>query len=353
MRKKRRSRKSMPKKREINYDLLRIVSAIAVIVIHVNTGYLSENITNYAWEGVSLTWIIENFLNFLTRFSVPCFIMLSGAFILHSEKTMDYKTFYRKSFYKIGVPFLVIYLLWILLYGAKVLLTGEGGINYLGNIFKGTYGNLWFVPMLLGLYLISPLIVKLKDGKPIPLIMGVILLAWAVVSQSTSEYEISYSIGIVSSYVSYYIMGNILYESKKKIPPILLIMGMIVISIVATWWRCGNHQFYSMEYYRAFFSPLVVIFSILVFIYFKQASVRGKRIDWLAGKTYYVYLLHTPILIVFQRLFARLHMNELIKIFIEIILVTVFSYVASVIYEKMMDCLIINMKKFLGNNIQN
>ena len=295
--------------------------------------------------GIRSIWIIENVINFVTRFSVPCFVMLSGAFVLQSKKYLDIKKFYIKSFFKICVPFLVIYILWMLIYAVKALFTGDI-VSFFGTFLKGTYGNLWFVPMLIGLYLISPLIVKLKGEKVIPLSVGVGLLVWAVISQSTSEYELPYSIGVICSFLSYFVMGNILYESRIKIKVVFLITGIIIISLVATWWRCYNHQFYSMEYYRAFFSPFVVILSILIFILFKKISVRNsKMIEWLSAKTYYIYLLHTPILIFVQYKFERFSLNELNKIWIEMVIVTLLSIGASIIYEKTINIFIKKVRK--------
>lgn len=138
-------------KRESNYDILRIFSTVVVIAIHVNAGYLQTDIQNYAGD-VNITWIIENLINFITRFSVPCFVMLSGAFVLHNKKTSDYKSFYRKSFFRIGVPFLVMCFAWFIVYGIEALFIGDI-IHFLEVIIRVTYGNLWFMPMLIALYL--------------------------------------------------------------------------------------------------------------------------------------------------------------------------------------------------------
>lgn len=81
--------------RQGNYDLLRIISTIAVVLIHVNATVADSN--NISLVGFNICSLI----NIITRFSVPCFVMLSGAFILNNEKNADYKHFYAKSFYKI------------------------------------------------------------------------------------------------------------------------------------------------------------------------------------------------------------------------------------------------------------
>lgn len=43
---------NISKAREDNYDLLRIISSIAVIAIHVNAGYLSANIAIFEGGGI-------------------------------------------------------------------------------------------------------------------------------------------------------------------------------------------------------------------------------------------------------------------------------------------------------------
>lgn len=72
-----------------NYDLLRIISAVAVVLIHVNVHYF-ETISNSSYCFAEIT-------NVLTSFSVPCFVMLSGAFLLHDYRNENFKYFYVKS----------------------------------------------------------------------------------------------------------------------------------------------------------------------------------------------------------------------------------------------------------------
>lgn len=98
-------------KRERNYDLLRIISTIAVVMIHVSAIWFGNAIAGISERGLSVTdarstyWIC--LYNSLPRFAVPCFVMLSGAFILEDEKNIEYKRFYAKSFAKIGIPTII------------------------------------------------------------------------------------------------------------------------------------------------------------------------------------------------------------------------------------------------------
>lgn len=88
-------------KRKNNSDFLRIVSAIAIIMIHVDASWMSAAV-NVETGGYSLFIICV--YNSISRFAVPCFLMLSGAFILDDKRNLNYRYFYSKSFKKIGVP---------------------------------------------------------------------------------------------------------------------------------------------------------------------------------------------------------------------------------------------------------
>lgn len=69
-------------KREVRYDLLRIVACFAIVLLHVSGGYWSVVDIN------SSDFTIMTVYNSLTRFGVPVFFMLSGLFLLNPRKKM-------------------------------------------------------------------------------------------------------------------------------------------------------------------------------------------------------------------------------------------------------------------------
>lgn len=60
-------------------DLLRIISALAVIVIHLASDRLVFSTPN------SFEWQSLNLLNSISRFCVPVFVMISGALFLEKK----------------------------------------------------------------------------------------------------------------------------------------------------------------------------------------------------------------------------------------------------------------------------
>ena len=65
------------KERIIHYDLLRIVAAFSVVMLHSTAQYW------YTLDIYSSEWIIANTYDAIFRFGVPIFVMMSGALLLN------------------------------------------------------------------------------------------------------------------------------------------------------------------------------------------------------------------------------------------------------------------------------
>ena len=188
--------------RENQYDALRILSAIAVVIIHVNWFYFSSR---YDAPDNTAEWIVEALLNILTRFSVPCFVMISGAFNLKREvNALDY---YKKVSLKIFLPTSFIAVVCAIYRILTNIILKRSPSYGLKSILTGGFFNLWFVYMLAILYLATPVIILLKNRctwNQYKLI-AIIWTIWSVVSQATSTQKLAYSIGVGGAFVSYYL----------------------------------------------------------------------------------------------------------------------------------------------------
>lgn len=159
----------MVKIRESNYDLLRILSCFSIIMLHVSGGFLmcdDMGIPVNAFFSLML-------INHLVRFAVPCFLMLSGAFLLADERNADYNFFYKKSIRNIGITGAVFFLLYTMYRVAKFLLRvfvlHMDGTDTVFSIFKDTLrgrpsGHLWYLSVLIGLYLAVPFVIRLASN---------------------------------------------------------------------------------------------------------------------------------------------------------------------------------------------
>ena len=166
----RKGKNYMTKKREANYDLLRIISAFAVIMLHVSGGFLMSDEAGIPANSSFPIMLI----NHLVRFAVPCFLMLSGAFLLADEKNADYTYFYKKSVRNIGITGLIFFFLYTMYRVAKLVLSGvvlhtdgmDAFWDALLSIFKDLmlgrpWAHLWYLSVLAVLYLAVPFVIRL------------------------------------------------------------------------------------------------------------------------------------------------------------------------------------------------
>lgn len=324
--------------RENQYDLLRIIATIAVILIHVNYIFFQ-----YHWMSPSLdsiNYVVESFLNVVTRFSVPCFVLLSGAFILRDGRNRSFRTFYRKAGYKIFLPLLGVILFLLCLDEVYAAVGSHKFLSPFKGILTGSFFNLWYMYMLCGLYLAAPIIIRLKECLSLRQyrLVSVGMLLWALASQATSRYAIAYSGGVVVSYLSYFMAGDVIHslplkrEARYKLIPLVLVVFSIALAFVV---RYRGFSYYLFDAYTNFFSPAVMVYSLSLFYLFKYISF---NIDcgWLSGKTFYIYMFHTLFIVIIGKIFHRfLPHNELEAIAVVLLMVFVLALFSAVLY----DCL--------------
>lgn len=137
-------------------DYLRVVAAFMVILVHcIEPFYLGGEGTYIASHSDAM-WV--TFINSLLRVAVPLFVMISSYLLVPIQGTTE--GFFRRRFTRVAIPFVV----WSLLY-ALIPAYGSGGeVDIVANLktlslnFLPLSGHLWFVYMLLGVYLVMPII---------------------------------------------------------------------------------------------------------------------------------------------------------------------------------------------------
>jgi surface polysaccharide O-acyltransferase-like enzyme len=295
---------SILNERNKNLDLLRVLASFMVILLHVSTKYVVENIGS-----PNLYFTIGNFFNSITRISVPIFVMLSGAFILDNVKNKDYEFFYKKTFKTIIIPTLLWSLIYCIYSISLEILKGLIGLetNYFMPFLNWANGrpfyHLWYMYMVVGLYLIAPILIKVKEdiGDKKTLILGWILMLLGVIIKFTSK--LFWPIQFIL-YLGYFILGyslNKYYISNNKKPfkYILgtVISGLSVFLITELIVRMGwlkNDQLY----FYSNLAPFVIIGSICIFIAF--INIRELKIpafiDGIAKHSFNIYMIHAGIL---------------------------------------------------------
>ena len=144
----------MKGKRVIYFDILNILAIIAVVSMHMN-GIVHVNPNIRAWN----TSLIVDCIMY---WAVPVFVMLSGATLMNYREKYDTKTFFKKRFIKILIPFLfwaIIMFAWKIATKQIDVLDFPGWKDWINAFFANKEeGIYYFLFEILGVYLTMPLL---------------------------------------------------------------------------------------------------------------------------------------------------------------------------------------------------
>lgn len=199
------------RKRMVHYDLLRIAAAFSVVMLHSAAQFWNS------LDIASLEWRIADGYNALSRFGVPIFVMISGAMLLSEQYKLDIRKLYAHNVLRLAVA----YAFWSCMYG--LLDCWFYGFSHMswGDIFRemlyGRY-HLWFLPMLIGIYVLLPILrvwvhnAQKKNLQYFLLLFFILKILVQTVGEIWSSNMLAYvlnmtQIELACGYVGYFILG--------------------------------------------------------------------------------------------------------------------------------------------------
>lgn len=284
----------MINQREKNYDLLRSICIVMIVLLHWGCFFCGQN---YYSDRLSL--MIGYGVQSISRFAVPCFVMLSGAFILPKNVEKNVKGFYKKSFFKLGVPIIVFSVLYVALEYAKLFIgdnKGESGNKFrpLIDWLKGEpYWHMWFVYMLIGLYIAIPLISLIKNKISKKTYLLIIVLFFVIGAVLEYTVKLPWPIQFIK-YVGYlmagdYIRSNPPKDGKAKI--VLLIVPILIMVGVAV----ASYHFQDKETYYQPLAPWIIIASVMIFAWFATTKIKVSTAPF-AVMSLFIYLISVGVM---------------------------------------------------------
>ena len=285
-------------------DELRLLACFGVIVLHVS----GVNMPVLAFGG--MPWQVTNLFNGLVRFSVPVFFMISGA--LHIARPVSIGKMYGKYILKVFSA----YVFWSIFYALAKCVFIHRGLSVLPEVLLEGQYHLWYLPYLLGLYAVTPILQKAAEDrallKYIMLVCFIrsvavpLLLELPVIGEILSGLTKTIPLSFFSDSLLYYILGywlaaEELTENKRKGICAAGAAGLLMSVFFTAWQSVGTgklaESFYSSGHI------LIVLASAAVFVLFKYNSplsrFRHKGINY-APMLFGVYLIHDLFLKVFQ-----------------------------------------------------
>ncbi|HVV55859.1 MAG TPA: acyltransferase family protein, partial [Mucilaginibacter sp.] len=206
---------------------LRVIALFAVIVLHTASPLLMD------LQKASVSdWLAGDVYNALSRFAVPVFVMITGALLLHREYELG--DFLKKRLTRIIWPFLFWSLVYVAYswYNEDIIFTANAWADtkiVLHQLKYGAYYHLWYVYMLIGLYLIIPVIsrfVRNSAEKEIRYFLIVWFIVIAFSQPYLSRFRPQVDVRYFNGYIGYLVLGH--YLAFKPIPQ-KGIRGLLVV----------------------------------------------------------------------------------------------------------------------------
>lgn len=311
----------MDKERIAYLDVIRIVACVMVVLMH-------SPMPDCGAPSLALTGI-----SFVTAPCIGLFFMVSGALLLPTSLSM--KEFYKRRLSKVVFPTLI----WTFTYLLVKIINGSITVAMSSVVLSIPFsaqgnGILWFMYVLIGLYLITPIIspwLAKASKNEIELVLGLwgISLLYPILSRVITVNE--GNTGILyyfTGYAGYYILGYYLNHYKPRVGIIASLL-MILIPIIA----CGIsiHLYQDLDFYRYFWYLSIFVVSMACgwFCLLSKISVREVRLLTVASSlSFGIYLSHILIMRSFiWKLCDYLNFGWPLQIVFTIIMTLVLSFV--------------------------
>ena len=284
--------------KEKNYQLevLRVISCINVVLIHVCNLY-----SRSFGDITSGEYVFSVVLNALARTSVPIFFMISGATSLGSH--YDFKKYVKKV-----VNMAVVLLVASVLYRIWNIVYFDRAYDYHDIFDTPTKLHLWYLYAYLGIMLMIPFLQSMMKNleKKYEILFVVIwfvfIIAYRVLDRLNMD--IGYPLPIIGStyYVGYFVLGYLICKylkelTIKRVWLYVIRYGSLLITILlmcyGSFSRNKHYDWYWQ--YRALFIALQSI-SMFILIASKEPKKRtifGRDfIKDIATLSFMIYLIH-------------------------------------------------------------
>lgn len=338
-------------KRIYYLDILRAIACLSVIIIHTSAKYVIKDFGTF-------NFYIGNLFDSIAYIGVPLFVMISGSLML--DEKYNYS---NKKLIKHITKLIVFFLFWSVLYSiayniiGKIFVKHEAVdiVEFFKSIVTGHF-HLWFIYMIVGLYLIVPLLrlwVKMENKKYIEYFIILSIIFSFILPQIVSFG--SYYCGsfeqikiildfidlkYVGGFTTYFILGWYLNNYDIKNKKLLYILGItgFVLTFTATAFLTITKGKAIQMYEELTINILLqalMIFTIVKNKYKSLDSLNNKLILGISKNSLGIYAVHPALLSIIYMIFEKLNLNNaIINIPIAFAVTLIISYAVAYIIRK-------------------
>lgn len=310
----------------IYLEYLRVISAFAVIVVHVS-GANWYHLDIGDWN-----WCVQTMFNLAGRYSVCVFCMISGALLLRPDKEVPIHDVFSRRIKRV----VMCCAAWTVFYAAFYTGMNQGDLHYFILHLVQLPKHLWYLLMLMGLYLATPVLRRITADRTLTLYLIRLLIVFGAlfgtVSGLTGFFKemagdsFGYSLWtaflgdleemnrtFLPGYLGLFLLGNYLHEyglgKWHKTVVLAAIPALLLSGILTIVFSSVTHRYVYTLMLES--NPLVVLASAGIFAWFRGSGDKAgerephpglaKAAAWIGSNTFGVYLVHLAVLDLLER----------------------------------------------------
>jgi len=244
------------------------------------------------------------------EFSVPAFVMISGALFLNPSKQATYSLFLNKYVKRVVLALVVFGLPMCFIEG--FLIHDPNVFHFVCNWITGnSWAHIWYLYMLIGLYLMTPIIKPFVIGstdKELTVALSVLFVLSSLLPTLRTMGINLNGYMLLPPYIFIYILGYWLCWRQKEVNLFLILVTLgICVSVIV--WKCWN-GIGSFGYA----DPVLIIMAAAFFLLFKQMGVDFKFASFCAPYCFGIYLVH-PVFINFAYKFLEINSYYVVPLY--------------------------------------
>lgn len=349
----------MIQKRNYGLDLLKIISMLMVILLHVTT----YGIKNIQCTPLSLKWFDVSIIRSFCYVAVNCFVLISGYFMCQKKFKIDrlLKLWCSVIFYSVTV-----YIISIIVPSSGMTFSFKELLKRFMPLMTSSY---WFFNSYFVLMILSPFLNKLIQSmskEELKRTVIVLITIFAIIPTFDffsdpfySSYGYSFVWFVVLYMISAYIRVSNFDIKNAGMVYFLCAGAEIIINVI--------YQFPKNEHIRFFFvlqtyynSIFVLLGAISLFCFFRKLDIKNIKltsaIKWVVPKSFAVYLIHE------HPLFRDILWSKIIKMerfdsnaitfLLAFIISTIVIFSISILIEALREKFFNKVEKKVIDNIQ-
>lgn len=273
----------MTPRRQSNIELLRIISMLMVLAVHIDGASLGLPDLKGDFSALDGRSMWQLGVESLTIIGVNCFTLISGYFGIRLRLKSMVSFLFQCVFYAVG-----IYTLFFIYQPLKSSWNG-----WLESFLVLTHTGLWYIPAYFGLMLLSPFLNSATEtlGKRRFFILLSAFIAFNVWCGWLWGGSFNPSGYTLVQLIMVYLIGRYirLHTVEKKERRAVTIMFLLYLATAACVF-ISSVLFLPKAF--AYNSPLVLVESIALFLAFRNMNINSGFINYAAKSAFAVYLIH-------------------------------------------------------------